>query len=632
MADRVGPWTKYAAPQTDPGRKPWEKYGQPATPKTATGLPADDMLSKTRVVSGGLLEGIPVVGPYLREGVDMAAAGTLSLFSDKSYDEILKIIQQGTEEEKAANPVLDTGSQIGGAVAGTIPMVMAAPGLMGAGAGGLGARMGAGAASGAVIGGADSAVRSDGDPEAIKRGIMYGGIGGLAGPAVGSIIGAGARKAARVIQSPRSGASNRVLDSLSADNMTVEEASRRLQELGPNGMIADLGPNLRSDAAAIANSPGAGQKVVRSTLEERMSGAPARIKAEADASLGPNADIATQRDTLIAARAEKAKPLFDQAFSEPYFVNQKQVNILKTPAGRAAAAKAVRMAQNEGVELTGDVRTVHMVKMALDDQIAIAQRAGKANEARILTKMKNSFVEGMPESYKKALGAYAGDSAMIDALESGQGLFTKNTPAGQIRADFAKMSKGERDLFLKGARSQLEEMMSNSANDALAMRKLFRQEGARRKLDLVLGKEKAGQFMRSLMREEEFATTAYEVMGNSKTAARTAAQARWGGKGNPAGALEQAGNLQFGSAVKSVLGRAGSGAAERAAAAQRETAARLLSGRDLTKLQQLEAISKRGAFIGDSLGTLAQLGSVNAPRIATQRQNAPLEITVGRKR
>ncbi len=51
-------------------------------------LQHDDALSQIRTASGGFLEGSPVVGPLIRGGVDRAAAGTLALFSDQSYDDI----------------------------------------------------------------------------------------------------------------------------------------------------------------------------------------------------------------------------------------------------------------------------------------------------------------------------------------------------------------------------------------------------------------------------------------------------------------------------------------------------------------------------------------------------------------
>src|SRR5690606_28193742 len=110
-----------------------------------------DVLSKVHTVSGGILEGIPVVGPMIRGGVERAAAATIAPFSDETYSQVLDRIQKGSEAEKAANPILDTASQVTGAVAGTVPMVMAAPAAFGAGGGGLLARTIASGASGAAL-------------------------------------------------------------------------------------------------------------------------------------------------------------------------------------------------------------------------------------------------------------------------------------------------------------------------------------------------------------------------------------------------------------------------------------------------------------------------------------------------
>ena len=53
--------------------------GSQSTPQQEPAPQADtDLLSKSRVVSGGLLEGNPIAGPLIRKGVDAAAAATIA--------------------------------------------------------------------------------------------------------------------------------------------------------------------------------------------------------------------------------------------------------------------------------------------------------------------------------------------------------------------------------------------------------------------------------------------------------------------------------------------------------------------------------------------------------------------------
>lgn len=154
---------------------------EPSAPSGAAGLAS--------VASGGIIEGIPVVGPVLRGGADRAAALARTITSGKTYGEELEGIQKRNEKDKAEHPYFDTGAQIVGGVVGTLPLVAAAPAAFGAGAGSLAARAGASALSGGALGAADSAVRSEGDAGAVKTGAVVGGALGAAAPVVGAGVG-----------------------------------------------------------------------------------------------------------------------------------------------------------------------------------------------------------------------------------------------------------------------------------------------------------------------------------------------------------------------------------------------------------------------------------------------------------
>ncbi|MCJ2127346.1 hypothetical protein [Methylobacterium sp. E-045] len=122
-----------------------------------------------------------------------------SLTNDSRYsDELAKATSYG-EKTAAEHPWANTAGEIAGGVAGTIPLVMAAPAAFGAGAGGLAVRTGASLLSGAALGGADSAVRSGGNVDAIRDGTLIGGGLGAAGPVAGKLVG-------KVVSAVRGGA------------------------------------------------------------------------------------------------------------------------------------------------------------------------------------------------------------------------------------------------------------------------------------------------------------------------------------------------------------------------------------------------------------------------------------------
>ena len=150
-----------------------------ATPANAS--PAMDVASTGL---GGFLEGVPVVGPYIRSGLEKAAAATHAAFSDRTYQENMDFIRGENKRMKEERPILDKASQVAGAVAGTLPLAAAAPAAFGAGTASLPLRMAAAGATGTAMGGADAFVRSDYDGMEALKGAAWGGTMATAGPAV----------------------------------------------------------------------------------------------------------------------------------------------------------------------------------------------------------------------------------------------------------------------------------------------------------------------------------------------------------------------------------------------------------------------------------------------------------------
>ena len=65
-------------------------------------------------------------------------------------------------------------------------------------------------------------------------------------------------------------------------------------------------------------------------------------------------------------------------------------DVLATPTGRAAAARAARLSQDEGMPFDpNSVRGVDLIKRTLDDIVSEGQRAGRNNEARIIANLRD---------------------------------------------------------------------------------------------------------------------------------------------------------------------------------------------------------------------------------------------------
>lgn len=518
--------------------------------------------SRTTAALSSFVDGIPIAGPYLQAGVEHVASGIGSLISDRPRSEVHSEMSQMVDDSQAEFPWTSTAAGIGGAVAGTLPAVLAVPAAFGAGGGGLLGRTFMSGLSGATIGGADSAVRSGGDLRESGIGALKGGGVGLAGPVVGKAVGAGWQRlrdyrAAKQAASA-AGVDKEVLSRLGKaarnDGLDPAALGQRMRDLGPDGMLMDAGPNLQQQAGALAATPGRGQEIVRSAIDARQAGAGGRLGSALDDALGQSADTLAIADDIVTQRAAAARPLYQRAYQDgsegvwspelermagsPMFsdamrnaATRGQDRAVLDGFGsfnpRVTVTQDGRIAFNQaragGSPLYPDLQYWDYVKRELDDIAGAATRAGRREEAGVATnlasRLRNELDNAVP-SYRAAREAYSGPSAILDAMEDGQRVFRNSTTPGQLRKQMSAMNEAEHDAFIQGARAQVAEAMGTARNDALAARSMFQKGFNRDKLEILLGKDEAGKLLKHLEAETIFAGTRDVVTRNSLTASR----------------------------------------------------------------------------------------------------------------
>ncbi len=623
--------------------------GQRAQPSAEAMQSPMPQAQPSQVTAGlsSVVEGVPIAGPFLRSGVEAGAAGIGSLATGEPYANVRQDITQMVDQSQEAFPITSTVGGIGGAIGGTLPMVMAAPGAFGAGAGGLLARSGASALSGAGIGGADAAVRSGGNLDAAKDGALWGGALGAAGPAVGQLVGRGVNAIAQRVGPTVSRAQQAFGNALGRD--AVDDVASRLGTMGPDAMPMDLGPNLQRQAGALAATPGRGQEIVRSAIQSRQAGAGGRVTGALDDALGASVDTVALADDIIAQRSAAARPLYEAAYAKPVPFTSELESFLTRPAVGRAMQQAQRLAANDetfnagtrgwfanvaddgtvAIQRTPSVYELDQTKRALDDMISTAQRGGNNNEARIYTQLKNRLTgmvdDAVPE-YKAAREAFSGPSSVLDAIEEGQQVFSRNLTPNQLRTRMMKMGDAEKEAFQQGARAEISKIMGTARNDALAARSTFEKGWNKEKLEAILGKDEAGKLLSSLEAETAFTRTRDVVTGNSETAARMAAQQDVGAGARAPGVIEQAGNLNFGTAMARMGDRLVGGARSASQSKMNEELAGLLTSRDpkmLTRaMEMIQAAQRRGDISAERARQIVQSFAVSG---AGAR---PLEITV----
>jgi hypothetical protein len=355
-----------------------------------------------------MVQGVPILGGLIPKADAAVHAGLQSLLGqggDKSfwerYDASLKERMGQTKAYGEAHPIASTAAGIGGGVAGMIPAVAAAPAAFGLGTGSLLASTAAGIGSGGAIGGLDAYFRGN-DP---LVGAGIGAVAGGAAPVLGRAIGAGTNAVVNKLTTPNvaGSATSRVVRAASDDALTLPIAQAKLAQLGPEGMIADLGPNLRGQAGALAGNPGPAARVAQDALTQRALNEDARF-------------IATRA-------ASTASPIYKEIENLPIKATAGMNEILQTPAGKSATMKAIQMAQNERIPIGADVRTMDLVKRGLDDLEQLAERQGLRHKAGVIGSLRKDWTAAIDEQVPRYAEARAAAQAEITARKATEQTF-----------------------------------------------------------------------------------------------------------------------------------------------------------------------------------------------------------------
>jgi hypothetical protein len=394
-------------------------------------------------------------------------------------------------------------------------------------------------------------------------------IGGALGPAT-TLLGSGVSNTygalSRLMNRPQGAtagmskpAVRNVAQSMDADNLPATY-QQRVAELGPEGMLADMGDNLRLDAGRIARNPGQGRTTILDALNARKETAPARLRADADAALGPPVNVPEVSEQIRKSANAKAGPFY-RAFEQENIKRTAPLeNIIKRAEAGGLLSSAKKRIEMEGFDpdLPQNLpRLLNRIKIEADDASSAAFRAGRrgegqsyANIARAIktqiewqTRQRVFQVNSQgsakavvyPSNYKQARQLAAPGQAIPEAIEEGQSAFSKGLSPDQMAADLRKMNLPAQTAYRYGARDQVRQIMGNSAtaygpNADTAARKLFASDNARQKLDMIAKPGGADRLIRRGNAETTFERTRDVADRNSITSTMQAAERRWPGQ------------------------------------------------------------------------------------------------------
>jgi Cell Wall Hydrolase len=547
----------------------------------ATGVPiVGGVLNKANAATNALLA--PVLNPLFSKE-DQLQGTTWS----ERYENSLRQ-QEGMDTNFASqHPTANTALNITGGVAGTAPLIMAAPAAFGISKAGLLTNALTSGVTGAGLNAADSAIRSGGDLDETKRGAITGGVFGALSPVAGKIVGAGIDKLSDVLSHTTPAARN-VSNVLTDIGMTPNQARTALTRMGPNATLADLDPALTTEAGGLASMGGKPTSILKNAMRERAAAVDNRVSDLMERQLGPAPDAEATLKGIQDDASTKASPFYNAGKTGPAMdvtpvlasINEKLPNasggiksLLTSVKGFLTNEPASRSNPVGLVVPKSDPEAILGARQALDD-IMYNRETGEAklgpNAMRIAGDLRaqiDKVVKGN-ESFSQGDTIYAKAQDIQRAFKQGQEIFGSNVRPADLARILNRLSPEEAHALRLGARSSIADVMQSSrrGEGPAAQGLLGRSTNNRANLNLLFpGGQEA---LDALHAEAMMRGTEQRVAQNSATAERTAVQKKYTPSTEPgvSAAIPIVGEAVGGGpgAMAALAGRAAYGAAKNA--------------------------------------------------------------------
>lgn len=526
----------------------------------------DAIHAPTRALENGLLFGLG----------DRARAGMGALLGDGSYGSNLAKEQGETDQFAKDHPI---ASPVLEGVGGTLVPLGATAGVAAKGAS-LGEKMLLGGGAGGAIGTAQGALGSKDytDPTQVAKDAAFGGGAGLVlggsipavGRAAGAVYNSVANAARGRVEGMSRAAGGHLVSAMEADG--PEAVRARVAALGPDSMMADLGPAFLGKAQGASLNSDEGRSVLQNALTRRNEGTNTRIQNDVDAAIGPAQDqgALSASDRIRRLREEQDAKAYAAALENAPSVKTAPImtdlvdRIAQAPVG-SAEHKALSSVQTmltkkikqPVLDVNGDqvydalghekwkdvpvshddAGILHKVKVSIDnviehDQPGLGVQPGALNNQQASLKqmryLLNDALEKQVPGYEAANRASAALAKRAEAVKVGTSILGsgKETATPERFAfDFAGLEPGEQIAMAKGLRSEIDRSIGTKANDLQALRTDLQGEGGwnTAKIGTVYGQPAADELAGSVDRNLAFRKTHSDVVLNSQTAQRQAA-------------------------------------------------------------------------------------------------------------
>jgi hypothetical protein len=369
-------------------------------------------------------------------------------------------------------------------------------------------------------------------------------------------------------------AAQKVNRALQQQNMTPEQAAIKVAEdkaMGVPSTLANTGKRTVALTEVLAQRPGTAPEIVENALEGQRLGARERTYGQVRQAISPG-DFYGEETKLVEQLRRQADTLYDKAYEFGAVNDGRIQDVLQHPRFQGFYNKAREIADTEAMSarLRGedpskfqlaeiytvdpngvatltkvpDVRTLDYIKRGIDATIDAGFRGQGMStaEANALKDLRKVFVNtideatgGVDSPYFKARQVYSGDMEVLDAMRKGMDDFNKLDHEEIIKL-VKDMTPTEKEAFRTGAvRNIYGRIMSPSQNINAAQRVIGAPEMQAKLQPLFDSPEKFNLFKAALERESQLFQQSNQILGNSATFRRQAANAEF--NENDAGAF-----------------------------------------------------------------------------------------------
>lgn len=355
------------------------------------------------------------------------------------------------------------------------------------------------------------------------------GWGGLLGGGLGGVIPGGiqaGRYLTRPLRKTPTEKAARIVQNVISDDFpegAVRQAAR-MRQLGPHGMVADVGDNTRSLVRGAEARPGAAKRDIRTKLNKRDAKQEEQFVGITKQIMDPN-DKGMTLEALRTRRSEQAK--------EAYGLAQSKVDEYTSPNIRRAVTRPwakkylnewagltdYNIAPGDPVPFDGVQYVYSRVSEDARNAATVWARGGKSgSRANLLNQNKSIFLRDIAKenpAHADAVVRFAQDSDLMLAAQEGRKFGqTFNNPAG-AKEYIKNLADAEREQFVGG----IVEGVRDSLGQGLSGRTInnvLRKPYVRDVLKETLPGDAYNKFVREVTNAAEFRQTK-NMLGGSPT-------------------------------------------------------------------------------------------------------------------